>query len=798
MNKNYIHIENNECLFRNGVYAMCYHLELPEKYSLGKEDYISLKDRWRKALKDLPESIFYKQDAIINKKYDTSNFPESNFLQKSTKKHFNGVDFKDHACFLFFLLPSQSLINENLQNPFKKLKKADFYGFDQRILNYKTAVEEAVNFLSNIKLSGGAKFYIEPFKNWEVKSYYDTYYTLFESDFISDKFFNHSSIKIGEKYAAVVCSLDEEKFPNKFHPFKKDEHLSNDKTTFYRNYGDYLSFDLPFSHLYNQICFLDPKDKHLNDLRDRNNKLHKSISFDKQNKTLAEATDEIITDLVDVNNDVRLIRGHNNVVVFADSEEQLQKNINKTVDAFKSLEIKPYIPKDNYLNAIFNYSFPFHSQYFTDNQLYISSLEVFSTFLNNTGTYKSDKEGILYNSRIDSSPVVVDTWDKKKKYIKARNFWILAPTGEGKSFNANHIIAANISLGVKVVIIDLGGSYRKLATLFPEQTAYVSYQEGVSLGVNPFELSDGDYTNRLSNDKLEVLVEFVGVHCKRDTILKEVEKSSLRKLIEQYYKKTEGDYSLPNFIEFVKKSKDLLEVLNIKEEFFNRDEFLHLMSEFVDGGTYDYLYKEKKENISDGLIGKNIVVFELDAVRENNLLLSIMLQLVSTTIDKVIWSDKSNRGIVLFDEIAEQLKWKGVLGRVNYFFQTIRKQEGAIGIILQSESQMPKNEISEAIIENTQILYVLGAKNYRNIQKRFNLSEHAYYQMASIKPDFDCKRPYSQVFILRGNNHQVYNFESSKEVWWAYQTEGKENDKLLNIYKEKGDMEKAIEIIMQK
>lgn len=99
------------------------------------------------------------------------------------------------------------------------------------------------------------------------------------------------------------------------------------------------------------------------------------------------------------------------------------------------------------------------------------------------------------------------------------------------------------------------------------------------------------------------------------------------------------------------------------------------MSEFVDGGTYDYLYKEKKENISDGLIGKNIVVFELDAVRENNLLLSIMLQLVSTTIDKVIWSDKSNRGIVLFDEIAEQLKWKGVLGRVNYFFQTIRKQE---------------------------------------------------------------------------------------------------------------------------
>jgi type IV secretory pathway VirB4 component len=426
--------------------------------------------------------------------------------------------------------------------------------------------------------------------------------------------------------------------------------------------------------------------------------------------------------------------------------------------------------------------------------LYLSSLEVFCAFINNTGNYKNDDVGILYNSRIDNVPVLVDTWDDNKKYVKARNFFILAPTGFGKSFNANHIISSYLAQGVKVVIVDLGGSYRKLASLFPNQTAYVSYKQGVSMGVNPFELDNNfkEKKGRLNNDKIDELVEFIGVHFKRDSELSEIERASLRKLIEVYYKNTEIQHSLPDFVLFVKNTPDLLEELEIKEAFFNKAEFLHLMSEFVDGGIYDYLYKEKGNSVGDSLKGKDIVVFELDKVKDNALLLSIMLQMVSTTIDKVIWQDKRNKGIVLFDEIAEQLKWHGVLGRVQYFFQAIRKQEGAIGIILQSESQLPDNNLSKAIIENTQILYVLGAKDYRSLQKRFDLSEHCYYQMCSIQSDFNAERPFSELLILRENTHQVYRLEVSKEVYWAYQTAGAQNQQLLDKYKEVGNMEKAI------
>src|SRR5690606_39052093 len=145
-----------------------------------------------------------------------------------------------------------------------------------------------------------------------------------------------------------------------------------------------------------------------------------------------------------------------------------------------------------------------------------------------------------------------------------------------------------------------------------------------------------------------------------------------------------------------------------------------------------------------------------------------------------------------FDEFAKQLKFEGILTKVEYFFQAVRKQNSAIGIVLQSITQLPENTTARSIIENTQMLYVLNAKDYREIQKRFHLSEHAYNQLVSIQSNFSAEQPYSETFIMRGNVHGVYRLETPKEVFWAYQTEGSKNQKLMKHYEELGDMEQAI------
>lgn len=784
----YIYLEGNKIVFANGVFGLGFKLELPEKYSLGGDDYASLNEYWNKALKDLPiGSIFYKQDVFLKTKFDSSSFRTTNFLENATQKHFDGMTYIKHDCYLFFLLPSQEVINHSLINPFKKLNKKEFDGFDEKIEAFTQSVLETVQFLNSLKLQGGNRLIVSEMEDYFLKNYYDLYFNLFDESKTSDRFFNHNDINIGTQHASMICMLDEEKLPETFSTHRKDKYLSNDKTVFFKNYGENFSFDLDFSHIYNQICVIDDNRKHLDDLRKRNEQLKKSSSFDKQNKYFADVTDEIIQDLVQNIDTVRMIRGHNNIIVIADSEQELASNVLKVNEQFRDIDVKPYVPTGNYLNALYNNSFPFFSQYLTERQLYIASLEMFCTFLNNTGNYKNENTGILYNSRLANTPVYVDTWDDKKKNINARNFFILAPTGFGKSFNANHIITSNYSQGMRQVIVDLGGSYKKISALFPNDTAYITYEHGKSIGVNPFLISE------ITTEKIEELVEFVGIHYKRGSEVSEMEKTSLKMLVESYYTNFKSDYrSMPDFVLYIKYTPTILKDLNIKEEFFNREEFLHLMGEFVENGAYAFLYKQSDKDLGEELKDKKIIVFELDQARSNQLLLTVMLQLVFTTINKTIWQDKSTKGVILFDEVAEQLQWDGILRRIQYFYQAIRKQNGAIGIILQSESQLPENPLSKAIVENTQILYVLNAKDYRSLQKRFDLSEHAYYQMCSIQSNFSAERPYSEIFIMRGKIHQVYRLEVPKQVYWAYQTEGADNQKLLDVYEECQDMETAI------
>lgn len=784
----------NTLIGSQGSFVFGFRIHLPEKYALGQNDYDLLNDYWSKTLRDLPTgTIFFKQDIFKEKEFDSSFLPARNFLEKSTKEYYQGIPYLEHTTNIFFIMPNQSIILKNLKNPVRPPQKKMFSEFDEKIKNFSVAVDQAVGFLKNIKLSGGNGIAIEPLTKEYLNSYYGYINSGLNDSYDVDILNEWNYLRVGTQYASILKFPNEEKFPDTLATARKDDSFSNDKSVFFKNYGDNFSFDLNFNHIYNQVAFIDDNKKHYKDAQENNENLGKFKKFDSINNHWKEKTDEMLKQMAENSDTERIIRGHNNIVVFAQSENELENRLNKVSERFKDIDIREQRVFGTNLLALYEYSFPLNAHLFVEDHYYIANLEMFASFLILTGKYNDDKEGVLYNSRLGNVPVTVDVWDEDKKYIKARNFFILAPTGFGKSFNANHIISHHYASGAKQVIIDLGGSYKKLAALFPNDTAYITYNEGDNLGINPFALAQGEV---LTADKTEELTEFIGVHFKRDKAMNEQERASLRKIVELYYKQITYGHSLPSFVNsFIIDKEEIIKLLDIKKEFFNVDEFVLLMSEFVQAGIYSFLYdNENKKEFGADLIDKKIIIFELDRIRSNKLLLSIMLQLISTTIDKVIWTDKSTRGIILFDEVAEQLQWDGMLRRIQWFYQAIRKQNGSIGIILQAVSQLPENPLSNSIIENTQVLYVLNAKDYRALQKRFDLSEHAYYQLSSISSNFQTERPYSEIFIMRGDKHQIYRLEVPKEVYWAYQTEGKENQKLMDIYDKVQNMEEAINI----
>ena len=216
------------------------------------------------------------------------------------------------------------------------------------------------------------------------------------------------------------------------------------------------------------------------------------------------------------------------------------------------------------------------------------------------------------------------------------------------------------------------------------------------------------------------------------------------------------------------------------------------MSEYVGDGLYSFLF-EVSEDQTYKIEDKRLIVFELDEVKDNKEILSVMLKLIKSAIQRTIWKNRAEKGIILFDEFAKQLKFENVLESVEFYYQAIRKQNGAIGIILQSINQLPYNSTSASILENTQVIYSLNnEKGYDELVKRLNLTSHDLNQLKSIKNNLSGPRKYTEMFIKIGKESNIFRLEVPKEVYAAYLTDGQENEAIMAIYKKTNDMELAI------
>ena len=575
---------------------------------------------------------------------------------------------------------------------------------------------------------------------------------------------------------------------------KVNEKFTSDHFTFHQGFIDGLGLDLEEDHIINHILYLDDKHKWRKVLEKKIEELSKSSNFGTQNKVVLKKIREIVN-RINEDDSSRIIRGHLNIIFWSQQAEQLGRIASKIKTEFKELDMLPYYPKGEERKHYFLNSYPCFASNFSNEDLYVTDLKhALCLNINNTN-YRSDHTGIIFNDRQHNIPVLKDVWDEKKKRIKARNFAIFAPTGEGKSFLANNILRQYFESGVRLVIIDLGGSYSKFAKLYPDDHIILRYEQGKNLGINPFYISnDADITPERLEDLSVFLLELLAEGQK----VSKGKEVAMKKVLLQYYQQIRKNHSLASLYHFVDDNKDtLIEGLGIREAHFSTYDFLHILSEYVEGGLYSFLFNvgaDQTYKIED----KRMIVFELDEVRDNKEILSVMLKLIKSAIQRTIWQNRSEKGIILFDEFAKQLKFANVLESVEFYYQAIRKQNGAIGIILQSINQLPNNSTSASILENTQVIYSLrNEKGYGELQKRLNLSAHDLNQLYSIRNNLTGNRKYTEMFIKIGKESNVFRLEVPPEVYAAYLTDGSENETIMAIYNQTNDMEKAIEFFLK-
>jgi conjugation system TraG family ATPase len=726
-------------------------------------------------------SVVHIQHFYLKKEFQ--GFPEnSTFLQKASNRHFRGRKYLEHLSFMYITKTHLKSLKRNYLNSGiikTNIIKADL----QEIEDFSKAVERAITFANN-----GGYFSFTPLSEEDIMNITLNYITGFNGAKLTDIEFR-PKFKIGDNFFKMYAINHIDNIPQDIRNIIEDRQLSSNEFQYYKSFFENLGLEFEHNHIVNQFLYLDEHKEHLKELEDRQKNLEKFSKFSRDNKTGAKYLDEYL-DEITADSQVHLMRSHINVLTFSKDEKELDYIDNQLISSFQELGITPYYPTLDDHVYYFLSSIPTNAGNLPRQETFDMDLAKAICFEISESCLKNDAKGLVFNDRINNLPVKKDVWYEpyESKQISSRNFFIVAPTGGGKSVLLKKISRYFKEDGFSLVIIDLGGGFEVLSRLYPEDTAYIQYKQGMSLGINPFLINSID---ELNSDKIDTLKDFILILWKKGGLVEDKEKVSLSKIIKDYYANQKGDYDFYSFYDYIKNDKTILERLNIEPEFFNIKEFLHICSEFYKDGTLEFLLRDQNQNQS--IKDKKLIIFELESIRENYQVLPVVLSMIRDTIENVVWKKVGQNKMVVFEEAAKTLKFPAMFTAIEYYYQTIRKHDGSVGMVLQYINNIPQTDAGNAIVQNTHVLYLLEHdKGFTELQTRCNLSEHTLYQLKSLRNNLKSERPYTEFVLVRGKNSNVLRLELPREEYYCYLSEGSEKQKVIDYYDAYGDMERAI------
>ncbi|PHS04993.1 MAG: conjugal transfer protein TraG [Kordia sp.] len=795
-------IKDNVFLSKDGSYCVTFLLSNPEPYTLDEAKLDLRHLNQLKAFKSMPkDSYIHKQDIVLEKKYDSDkHYYRDTYLTQSEARHFNGRASIEHYGLLSFTLANlDSLEKSYITNPYKYselLVKEDV----DRISVFFEAIENVIGIINSMYNSS-----IEPLKEEELKYLLFNYVNGFHDDGGFRDLVFDKNLEIGDNFYSVFSLSDSGYFPENITNLLDDKTLKRKDISLKTGYMDEFGVFLPKNHIYNQVLFFPGHDslKREFEMRLETFEKHKSFSpfIKHEHNRLKKILDGVIEE------GLTLCKSHFNIITWDDTLEKLKIKEKKIKEILSAKEIRFYKPTHEGLEDLFLGTIIGRERRLNKGYFFLSSLEVSICLFLNYSFYQDDDEGIVFQDRILQVPHRKDWWDKKKTRIAARNFILFAPTGSGKSAATQNIVQQFLEDGVKIIVAEFGSSFEQLTKLYPDKSAHIKYDKDTALGINPFELDGQEITPGKILSLTSIVLKFwrLSIVDKNNINVR----VAVSKTIEEYYKHDTGEKSFPNYYYFIKEAfPTIKENQEIPEGYFDVNSFLHVCSQFLEGGMYENVCKTKEDTESI-LKNKDLIVFELRQIKNDSFLVSVVLSILNDTVNEKILSDKSVRGYLIFDEMAESQEMKNndtdedLLSTVAFLTQGIRKENGGVGLIYQTPTQMPENNhYADSIIGNIQILGVLQGNEqvYDNIIKRFHMKNQDHIDlMKSVQNDFDGRRPHSELFIRFNESYAtVVKLEFSKEKYYAFQTEGEQWSELQKSYKTTGSLEKSITQIIEK
>ena len=617
-------------------------------------------------------------------------------------------------------------------------------------------------------------------------------------------------MRIGDKRLCLHTLSDAEDLPGKLSTDMRYERMSTDRSDCRLSFAAPVGLLLSCNHIYSQYVFIDSAQEILQ-MMEKNSRNMLSLSKYSRSNAVNQEWTEMYLDEAHAKG-LLPVRCHCNVIAWAEDADEFRRIRNDTGSQLAMMECTPrYNTVDT--PVLYWAGIPGNAGDFPAEESFYTFLEQAVCLFAGETNYRNSPSpfGIRMADRQNGIPVHVDISDlpMKRGIITNRNKFILGPSGSGKSFFTNHLVRNYYEQGTHILLVDTGNSYQGLCRMIHDRTQgedgiYITYEEDNPISFNPFYTDSGQF----DVEKRESIKTLILTLWKReDEAPTRAEEVALSGAVNAYIRKISGDRSVRpdfnGFYEFVSVDyRRMIEEKRVREKDFDIDGFLNVLEPFYRGGDYDFLLNSDKEL---DLTNKRFIVFELDNIGSNKVLLPVVTLIIMETFIAKMRRLKGVRKMILIEECWKALMSANMSEYIKYLFKTVRKYFGEAVVVTQEVDDIISSPIvKEAIINNSDCKILLDQRKYMNkfehIQRLLGLTDKEKGQILSINQANHPGRSYREVWIGLGGTHSaVYATEVSEEEYFTFSTEESEKLEVQRLAEESGgDLEAAVRRMAEK
>lgn len=811
-------VENGCIVSKDADLTVAFEVEQPELYTVTADEYEAMHSSWIKAVKVLPEhSVVCKQDWFVKETYrPKTDDGEQSFLTRSYELHFNERPYLNHKCYLFLTKTTRE----------RSRRKSDFNTLCRGFLLPKeiTDKDAAARFLEAVEqferiMNDSGHIRLRRLETDEITGtkerpgLVEKYFSLSledETAVLQDICLKPGRMRIGDKRLCLHTLSDTEDLPGRLSTDMRYERMSTDRSDCRLSFAAPVGLLLSCNHIYSQYVFIDDAQEILQ-MMEKNSRNMLSLSKYSRSNAVNQEWTEMYLDEAHTKG-VLPVRCHCNVIAWAEDAEEFRRIRNDTGSQLAMMECTPrYNTIDT--PVIYWAGIPGNAGDFPSEESFYTFLEQAVCLFAGETNYRNSPSpfGIRLADRQNGIPVHVDISDlpMKRGIITNRNKFILGPSGSGKSFFTNHLVRQYYEQGAHILLVDTGNSYQGLCRMIHDRTngkdgIYITYEEDNPISFNPFYTESGKFDVE-KRDSINTLI--LTLWKREDESPKRSEEVALSGAVNAYIRKISENRNIRpdfnGFYEFVTEDyRRMIEEKKVREKDFDIDGFLNVLEPFYRGGDYDFLLNSDKEL---DLTGKRFIVFELDNISSNKVLLPVVTLIIMETFIAKMRRLKGIRKMILIEECWKALMSANMSEYIKYLFKTVRKYFGEAVVVTQEVDDIISSPIvKEAIINNSDCKILLDQRKYINkfehIQRLLGLTEKEKGQILSINQANHPGRFYREVWIgLGGTCSAVYATEVSEEEYFTFTTEESEKLEVQRIAGgPEGSLEGAIRRLAEK